>query len=98
MGRRRSPAAVEGSTPERLRAAAGDGVLADGEAATLAEAFELALELRIGHHSSSSRPASAPDDLLDPAAISPLTRGSPARRVPRGQRRAAEAARMRLVR
>ena len=41
--------AGEGSTPERLRAAADAGVLQADQAETLAEAFELALELRIVH-------------------------------------------------
>ena len=41
--------AGEGSTPERLRAAADASVLGAEQAETLTEAFELALELRIVH-------------------------------------------------
>ena len=67
--------ADEGSTPERLRAAADDGVLTVEQAATLTEAFELALELRIGHQLEQVEAGQAPDDLLDAAAMSPLTRG-----------------------
>ena len=46
---------VEGSTPERLFAAAAGGVLSDADARTLADAFDLALELRIGHHMCADR-------------------------------------------
>ena len=65
---------VEGSTPERLRAAAEHGVLSEGDSRTLSEAFELALELRIDHHMERLAAGAAPDDQLEPAAISPLTR------------------------
>ena len=65
---------VEGSTPERLRAAAGAGALTEQDARTLADAFELALELRIAHHMDQLTAGQAPDDELDPAQISPLMR------------------------
>ncbi|MBV9605898.1 MAG: CBS domain-containing protein [Solirubrobacterales bacterium] len=65
---------VEGSTPERLRAAADCGALRDEDARTLAEAFELGLELRIAHHMERLAEGSAPDDELDCARISPLLR------------------------
>jgi CBS domain-containing protein len=65
---------VEGSTPERLQAAAGAGVLDGGDAQTLVEAFELAVELRIGHHMRQLARGAAPDDRIEAAAISPLTR------------------------
>lgn len=65
---------VEGSTPERLQAAAAAGALREDDARTLAEAFELALELRIGHHMAELARGRAPDDQLDPAEISPLMR------------------------
>ena len=45
-----------------------------GEARTLADAFDLALELRIGHHMSRSPPASRQTIEIEPAAISPLMR------------------------
>jgi CBS domain-containing protein len=41
----------------------------------LSEAFELALELRIVHQLEQLTAGQPPDDLLDPAAMSPLTRG-----------------------
>jgi CBS domain-containing protein len=65
---------VEGSTPERLRAAGAGGALTEGDARTLAEAFELALELRIAHHMERLADGREPDDQLDPGEISPLMR------------------------
>ncbi len=65
---------VEGSTSDRLRAAAEEGVLRDADARTLTDAFELALELRIGHHMRQLAAGQRADDMIDPAAISPLTR------------------------
>ena len=67
--------AGEGSTPERLRAAADAGVLRGDQAQTLTEAFELALELRIVHQLDQIAAGQTPDDLLDAAAMSALTRG-----------------------
>jgi CBS domain-containing protein len=67
--------AGEGSTPERLRAAADAGILTGDQAVTLTEAFELALELRIVHQLEQIAAGDAPDDLLDAAAMSALTRG-----------------------
>ena len=68
-------AAPEGSTPERLRAAAEAGVLRAAQAQTLAEAFELSLELRIVHQMEQIAAGLPPDDLLDPGAMTPLSRG-----------------------
>jgi CBS domain-containing protein len=64
----------EGSTPERLLAAAGGGALSDGEARTLVDAFDLALELRIGHHMGRIAAGQPPDDEIELAEISPLMR------------------------
>ncbi len=64
----------EVSTPERLRAAAAQGVLGESQASTLAEAFELALQLRIIHQLEQLDASQKPDDMLDPVALSPLTR------------------------
>ena len=50
------------------------GVLSDGDARTLADAFELALELRIGHHMARIAAGRPPDDQIEPAEISPLMR------------------------
>jgi CBS domain-containing protein len=66
--------AAGGSTPERLRLAAQEGVLTDGDAHSLIEAFELALELRIRHHMEELASGSEPSDWIQPAEIGPLTR------------------------
>lgn len=66
---------VGGSTPERLQGAAAAGVLSAEQAATLSEAFELALELRIVHHLDRLAAGQAVDDRLDPSSMTPLTRG-----------------------
>jgi CBS domain-containing protein len=65
---------VEGSTPERLLAAADCDALSLAEARTLSDAFELGLELRIAHHMERLAAGSAPDDSIPCAAISPLMR------------------------
>ncbi len=65
---------LEGSTPERLRAASQEGVLTGADGQTLIDAFELALELRVDHHMHQLRLGAAPDDRLAPATLSPLTR------------------------
>jgi CBS domain-containing protein len=64
----------EVSTPDRLRAAAADGVLRESHGETLAQAFEIALELRIVHQLEQLEADVPVDDLLDPAEMSPLTR------------------------
>ncbi len=66
--------AVDGSTPERLQMAGAAGVLSDRDARTLIDAFELALELRIGHHMAQLASGSRPDDRIEIAEISPLMR------------------------
>jgi CBS domain-containing protein len=65
---------VEGSTPERLSAAGAGGALREEDARTLADAFELALELRVAHHMERLADGRTPDDQLECAAISPLMR------------------------
>ncbi|MBV9004444.1 MAG: CBS domain-containing protein [Solirubrobacterales bacterium] len=69
-----SAGVVEGSTAERLRAGSQAGVIEESESRTLSEAFELALELRIGHHMEQLVAGSVPDDRIEPGAISPLLR------------------------
>jgi CBS domain-containing protein len=65
---------IEGSTPDRLRAAGAASVLDDADAQTLVDAFELALELRIDNHMRQLAKGASPDDRIETAAISPLTR------------------------
>jgi CBS domain-containing protein len=62
------------STPERLRAAAAAGTLSAADARTLTDAFELVMALRIEHQVGQLEAGAEPDDHLDPAALSPLTR------------------------
>jgi CBS domain-containing protein len=62
------------STPERLRAAAAAGTLSAADAATLSDAFELVLSLRVQHHVEQIEAGSEPDDHIDPATLSRLTR------------------------
>jgi CBS domain-containing protein len=62
------------STPERLRAAAAAGTLSAADAATLADAFELVMALRVQHHVVQIEAGAEPDDHIDPTTLSPLTR------------------------
>jgi CBS domain-containing protein len=61
-------------TVERLRSAAAAGALADEDATTLQEAFELLVELRMDHQIRQLRADEAPSDFIDPAELGPLTR------------------------
>lgn len=65
---------LDGSTPDRFRAAAAAGVLSESDAQMLTDAFELALELRIGHHMMQLAAGARADDTIEPRDISPLTR------------------------
>jgi CBS domain-containing protein len=62
------------STPERLDAAAKAGTLSAADASTLADAFDLVLGLRLEHQVEQLEAGRRPDDHLDPAELSPLTR------------------------
>jgi CBS domain-containing protein len=62
------------STPERLRAAEDAGTLSSADARTLTDAFELVMGLRVQHHVQQIEAGAEPDDHLDPATLSPLTR------------------------
>ena len=64
------------STAERLRAAAAEGTLDPDDAALLGEAFELVCALRMEHQVERIRSGLAPDDLIDPSRLTPLTRRS----------------------
>ncbi len=65
---------TSGSTGERLRAAADAGILPSADAHTLIDAFELIHGLRIEHQVQLLRAGRAPDDYVDPSALSSLTR------------------------
>lgn len=62
------------STRERLRAGASAGTLPEAEARDLEEAFDLIGEVRLAHQVDQLRRGVEPDDHVDPAALSPLTR------------------------
>jgi len=65
---------VSASTPERLRAAKEVGVLSRADADTLLESFELVSELRLDHQTAQLMVGTEPDDFVDPASLSALTR------------------------
>jgi CBS domain-containing protein len=65
---------VDGSTTERLAAGAAAGALSGEDASTLIDAFELAFELRIGHHLEQLAAGLKPDERLRLSAMSPLAR------------------------
>ncbi|HLY50083.1 MAG TPA: putative nucleotidyltransferase substrate binding domain-containing protein [Solirubrobacteraceae bacterium] len=62
------------STPERLRCAGAAGILSEGDARTLEDAFMLITALRVEHQSAQLRAGQPPDDHVDPARLTPLTR------------------------
>jgi CBS domain-containing protein len=64
-----------GDTRERLNAAAEAGTLTRSAARTLADAFEVVLDLRVAHQMEQLDAGRPPDDRLDPAAMTPVTRG-----------------------
>ncbi len=62
------------STTERLRAAGAAGTLSSADAHTLIDAFDLIARLRLEHQVGQLRIGKAPDDYVDPGALSSLTR------------------------
>lgn len=62
------------STTERLKAAATAGTLPAADAHTLEDAFALITGLRLAHQVDQLRAGERPDDFVNPAALSPLTR------------------------
>jgi CBS domain-containing protein len=62
------------STIERLRAASEAGTLPAAEAHTLEDAFEFISRLRLRHQVEQLRSGTTPDDYVDPATLSALTR------------------------
>ncbi|MHB8693230.1 MAG: putative nucleotidyltransferase substrate binding domain-containing protein [Solirubrobacteraceae bacterium] len=65
---------TDGSTLERLSAAAASGVYSEADARTLADAFELAYQLRIDHQLQQIAAGKPPDEIIDTAKLSGLTR------------------------
>ena len=71
------------STPERLRAAAAAGTLSAADAATLADAFQLVMALRLEHQVAQLEAGREPDDHLDPASAQPAHAHLPQGGLPR---------------
>jgi CBS domain-containing protein len=69
-----SAGVTSASTPERLRAAASAGTMSESDANTLQDAFELITELRLVHQVHQIEGAQEPDNYVDPAMLSRLTR------------------------
>jgi CBS domain-containing protein len=62
------------STLDRLTAVEEAGAL-DGETASaLREAFEIVMRIRLAHHAAQLEAADEPDNIVDPARLTPLTR------------------------
>ncbi|MFI8567164.1 putative nucleotidyltransferase substrate binding domain-containing protein [Rhodococcus sp. NPDC078407] len=62
------------STPARLAAASGNGMLTDGDVATLTEVFALLQRLRLSHQIEQITAGHRPGDVLIMADLSPLER------------------------
>ena len=62
------------STRERLRVAAAAGTLSDAHARTLDDALTLITDLRVEHQVDQLRAGEEPDDFVNPAALTGLTR------------------------
>jgi CBS domain-containing protein len=62
------------STSERLRAAAAGGTLSDAQARTLEDALTLITDLRVAHQVDQLRAGEEPDDFVNPATLTGLTR------------------------
>ena len=62
------------STAARLKAGAEAGVLTGSDSLMLQEAFELVCQLRLDHQVAQLVAGIEPDDFVDPAELSPLTR------------------------
>jgi CBS domain-containing protein len=69
-----SAGVTSASTPERLRAATSAGTMSESDANTLQDAFELITELRLVHQVHQIEGAQEPDNYVDPAMLSRLTR------------------------
>lgn len=74
----RAAAISRGLTPkrtlERLRAAAGAGVIDDDLSDGLAEAFRFLWDVRLGHQVRQLDRGRAPDDFVDPGEVGPVAR------------------------
>jgi CBS domain-containing protein len=65
---------VSASTPARLEAAAGNGILSDADANTLGEVFALLQGLRMAHQIDQIAAGCSPGDVVTMSELSPLNR------------------------
>ncbi len=62
------------STIGRLQAVEAIGALDSETTSALCEAFEIVMRIRLEHHAAQIEAGAEPDNIVDPAALSPLTR------------------------
>ena len=62
------------STIDRLKAVEAVGALDSETASALREAFEIVMRIRLEHHAAQIEAGAVPDNVVDPSALSPLTR------------------------
>jgi CBS domain-containing protein len=62
------------STIDRLKAVEAVGAIDSETAAALCEAFEIVMRIRLEHHAAQIEAGAEPDNIVDPATLSPLTR------------------------
>ena len=65
---------VSASTPSRLEAAAGNGLLSEGDATILREVFDLLQRLRMAHQVDQIVAGVRPGDIITMSELSPLSR------------------------
>jgi len=65
---------VSASTPTRLEAAAGNGILSEADATILQEVFELLQRLRMAHQVDQLAAGLTPGDVITMSELSPLSR------------------------
>ena len=65
---------TENRTLERLRGAAAAGVISDGLRLALTESFRLLWRVRLEHHVAQFEQGTQPDDFVDPASLTPISR------------------------
>ena len=64
------------TTRARIEASESAGTLSGEDAAVLRDVFELVCELRMEHQVDQLRRGEAPDNLIDPSGLKPLTRAA----------------------
>jgi signal-transduction protein with cAMP-binding, CBS, and nucleotidyltransferase domain len=65
---------TENRTLERLRGAAAAGLISEGLRLALTESFRLLWRVRLEHHVAQLEQGTSPDDFVDPASLTPISR------------------------